>query len=1064
MYRYIVYLGILILLSLVSQAQENRIIIGKVINQKDGLPISGASIFIENVNEHTKSNQEGLFRLQGIQEEVILNVSHLGFGKKDIHLKLPLDSLLIIKLQEDFGLLNEVVVNTGYQSIPKERATGSFVQINDELLNRKVSTDLLSRLEDVTSGLIFNRGVGSGTGNPPITIRGQSTIGANSAPLIVVDNFPYEGDFNNINPNDVESITVLKDAAAASIWGARSGNGVIIITTKKGRYNERAKVTFNSNLTRGNKPNQFYQPTISTTDFIEIEKMLFDKGYYKAAESSTNKYPLTPVVEMLIEGGREGEIEALKQHDVRYDYDRYLNRKAINQQYALNISGGSEHQQFYFSAGYDDNKDNLIGNGFNRLSLNAKNTFSFLNKKLELSSDIYYSESNRASNGMSSINVTTAYGSSMGLYPYARLADDRGNPLSITKQYRLSFLEQAEQEGLLNWDYVPLNEIRIGDDNTKITDYRFNTELKYQVIPELSGSVLYQYARSFTNNRNLQSENSYFTRNEINRLTIVKPEGSLERPIPIGGILDYTSGTMNTHNLRAQLNLNKAWRGEHRIDAVAGAEIRDQLMHTSKHRIYGYDDENAIIGLVDYIGTYTSYINPAQTYHRISNQDSEQELSDRFLSYYANVAYSHLSRYTLSASGRLDQSNLFGVNTNQKGIPLYSIGASWNISDESFYRFSLVPYLKFRATYGYNGNIDKRTSAYVTAWYVSSDQYTGLPYAQIQNPPNPELRWERVKVVNLGLDFSSKNDIFSGSIEYYRKNGIDLIGMTPYAPSSGITNFTGNYANTEGRGLDIVLNSRILNGNFKWLNSILFSYNREVVSNYKQEGSVSSYRDDSQISPMEGRPLYSIYSYQWAGLDPLDGNPRGYLADEVSSDYFSILNATTPEGLIFHGSSRPTEFGAVRNTFSFRNLSVSFNISYRLGYYFRRNSINYSTLWLGQGGHGDYQLRWQKPGDEKYTQVPSMPDKQDNNRNILYHFSEALVEKGDHIRFQDISVSYDLLGSEIPRSPFNKIQLYLYANNIGVLWKATKKDLDPDYTKAFSPPVRTVSAGIKIDF
>lgn len=1064
MYRYIVYLGILILLSLVSKAQENKIIAGKVINQKDGSPISGASIFIEDVNERTESNQEGLFRLRVIQEEIILNVTHLGFVRKDIHLKFPLDSLLIIKLQEDSGLLNEVVVNTGYQSIPKERATGSFVQINNELLNRKVSADLLSRLEDITSGLIFNRGVGSGTSNPPITIRGQSTIRANSAPLIVVDNFPYEGDFKNINPNDVESITVLKDAAAASIWGARSGNGVIVITTKKGRYNEKAKVAFNSNLTLGNKPNQFYQSTISTADFIEIEKMLFGQGYYKAAENSTNKYPLTPVVEMLIQGGMENEIEALKNIDIRNDYDQYLNRKSFNQQYNLNITGGGENQLFYFSAGYDDNKDNLIGNNFSRFSFNAKNTFLFLDKRLELSSDLYYSENKQSNNGFSSITITTPYGSSMPLYPYAKLIEKEGEHLAITYQYRQSLLDKAKLDGLLNWDYVPLDELNLSDNINNLMDYRINTSVRYKLSQGLNARVLYQYARSFNNTRNLQSIDSYYARNEINRLTAVNADGSLKRPIPLGGILDHGNGVMNTHNVRAQLGFNKNWHDRHQLDAVGGAEVRDQLNHISKYRLYGYDDENAITGLVDYIGTYTSYINPAQTYHRILNQDSEQELSDRFLSYYANVAYSHLNRYTLSASGRLDQSNLFGVNTNQKGIPLYSIGASWNISDESFYRFSLVPYLKFRATYGYNGNIDKRTSAYVTAWYASNDQYTGLPYAQIQNPPNPELRWERVKVVNLGLDFSSKSDIFSASIEYYRKNGIDLIGMTPYAPSSGITNFTGNYANTEGRGLDIVLNTRILNGNFKWLNSILFSSNREIVSNYKQEGSVSSYLDDSQVSPMEGRPLYSIYSYPWAGLDPLNGNPRGYLADEVSSDYFSILNATTSEDLIFHGSSRPTEFGAVRNTFSFRNLSFSFNISYRLGYYFRRNSINYSTLWLGQGGHGDYQLRWQKSGDEKYTQVPSMPDKQDNNRNILYHFSEALVEKGDHIRFQDVSFSYDLLSSKIPRMPFAKIQVYLYANNIGVLWKATKNDLDPDYAKSLSPPVRTVSAGFKIDF
>ena len=339
--------------------------------------------------------------------------------------------------------------------------------------------------------------------------------------------------------------------------------------------------------------------------------------------------------------------------------------------------------------------------------------------------------------------------------------------------------------------------------------------------------------------------------------------------------------------------------GIHRVDVLAGAELRDQLTHTSKHRLYGYDDENATSGMVDYIKTHTSYINPGQTSIRISNQDSERELVDRFLSYYTNASYSYSNRYTLSASARFDQSNLFGVKTNQKGVPLYSVGASWNLSDEAFYNLGVLPYVKLRATYGYNGNIDKRTSAYVTARYRSKDANSGLPFAEVQNPPNPELRWERIKVINFGVDFSSRRNVFTGSIEYYRKKGLDLIGTTPYAPSSGITEFTGNYANTKGSGWDIVLNSRILNKKLSWVNSLLFSSSKEIVSNYMQLGSISSYRDDVQVSPMEGRPLYSLYSYAWAGLDPQNGDPQGYLDGEVSSNYSSILNNTKPEDLNF---------------------------------------------------------------------------------------------------------------------------------------------------------------------
>lgn len=1062
MYKNFFFICFMVFFSYAAYPQEKWTVQGNIINDIDASPIVGANINIQNSKISTLSDENGLFKFHTNHNEIVLIITYLGYLKREIVVELPLGKPLIIALEQSDGLLQEVFVNTGYQSIPKERATGSFVQIDNKLLNRRVSTDILSRLEDVTPGLIFTRGIGSN--DPPITIRGQSTIHANNAPLVVVDNFPYEGDLNTINPNDVESITVLKDAAAASIWGARSGNGVIVITTKKGKYNAGTKVNVNSHVTLGSKPDQFYQPRMSTADFIDIEKMLFDKGYYKAAETSPNKNALTPVVEMLIEGGREGDIEVLKSNDVRNDYEQYLNRTSLNQQYNLNIRGGGENQLFYFSAGYDNNKNNLVGNGFERLSLNAKNTFSFLNKRLEFRSELYYSENNREANGFSSISTRDAYGTGMSLYPYATLVDQDGNHLPITYQYRLSFLEEGKQKGLLDWNYVPLDELRLADNTTKITDYRINTSINYKIVKGLDASVLYQYARAINNNRNLQSVESYYARNEINRLTVVKDDGSLERPIPLGGVLDYGNGTMNTHNLRSQLKFNKEWLGMHRIDALGGFEVRDQLNHISKYRLYGYDDEHALKGLVDYVGTYTSYINPASTNNRILNQDSEKVLIDRFLSYYSNMAYSFQNRYTLSASARLDQSNLFGVNTNQKGVPLFSIGASWNLSDESFYRIPSISYLKLRATYGYNGNLDKSTSAYVTASYSARDPNSGLPYATIQNPPNPELRWERVQVTNLGLDFATKTNRISGSIEFYSKKGIDLIGTTPFAPSSGITSFRGNYADTKGSGWDILLNSQILNRKLKWHTNLYFSTSKEIVSNYKQVGSVSAYRDDMQITPMEGKPLYGIYNYAWAGLDPQNGEPLGYLNGEVSSDHSAILNGTTQEDLIFVGSSRPTKFGAFRNEFTYNKFSLSFNISYRLGYYFRKTPINYNTILMGQGGHGDYSKRWQKPGDEQNTQIPSMPNSQNNNRNTFYYFSEVNTEKGDHIRLQDISFSYDLTRKSTPKLPFSEIQLYLYANNIGVLWKETDSELDPDYAKSFSPPVRTLSAGLKVSF
>ncbi len=1035
---------------------------GLVEDAINGKAIDQASIWLRGTRQGTRTDANGFFRLVINNQERMLVISHLGYLDQVIEIGDGMQDTLRVKLEPAISELAAVEINTGYQLLPKERATGSFVQLDNSLLNRRVSTDILSRIEDVTPGLIFDRGP-IASGNPPITIRGQSTINAKTEPLIVIDNFPYEGDFNTINPNDVESITILKDAAAASIWGARAGNGVIVITTKRGGFNRKTNVSFNTNITVAAKPDQFYQPKISTADYIEVEKLLFARGYYTDAEQSLNNYALTPVVEMLIAGGKEAEIEQLKWQDVRNDYDRFLNRNAFNRQYAINLNGGSENQRFYFSAGYDRNLETLVGNAYRRVSLNAKNTYLFFDKRLELTSDIYFSESGRETNGFSSVNMTSAYGSQIDLYPYARLSDGQGNHLAVVKDYRMSFVDNALRDGLLDWQYRPLDELSFADNSSRITDYRINSNLNYKFSKAISLSAFYQYAKTATDQRNLQPQEAYAVRNLINRYSIVRTAG-VERPIPLGGILDQTASQQKTHSLRLQLNAAHKWNDEHEINGLAGVEMRDQGTVVGVHRLYGYNDEYATSAAVDYTGSYTSYVNPGQTNLRIPNVDSQRELTDRFLSYYSNLSYTLRNKYTLSASGRLDQSNLFGVETNNKGVPLYSVGLSWLLSDEDFYWFKSVPYLKLRATFGYNGNIDKSMSAFVTARYSSNDPNTRLPYATILNPPNPDLRWERVRVVNLGLDFGTANNRLNGSIEYFKKDGMDLIGVRPYAPSSGIVSFTGNYADTKGDGLDLVINAQILDRKLKWDNNLLFSAIGEKVTNYKQSFSVASYLDDYIIAPMEGRPLSAIYAYQWAGLDASTGDPLGVLNGEPSQDYSAILAAATPQNLVYLGAGRPRLFGAFRNTFSYGAWSISVNISYRFKYYFRRASIDYNALLLGYGGHGDYENRWRQAGDEQFTQVPSMPDEPIQSRNTFYTNSAILVDKADHIRLQDINLSYRLTKATMPRLPVSSAQLYVYANNIGILWKATNTKLDPDYARVASPPMRTIALGVKIDF
>ncbi|MCF8451731.1 MAG: SusC/RagA family TonB-linked outer membrane protein [Pedobacter sp.] len=1051
------YLVIILLLALAYPATAQNKISGIVISAADSTALPGASIRIKGSMISTMADQNGEFSIGLDRDEAILLVSFMGYHTMELPVKRGSTALLKIALEENRAQLQEVVVSTGYQNLPKERATGSFVQVDNNLLNRRVSTGIMDRIEDVVPGLVFRRGPYS-NGGLDINIRGRSTLFANEQPLIVLDNFPYEGDLESINPNDVESITVLRDAAAASIWGDKASNGVIVITSKKGRLRRAPEIAFNSNVTISSKPDLFYEPKMSASDFIDMEQYLFGKGFYSSTERSANrKTPLSPVVELLI-AQRDGKISStetaaqlavLKGNDTRRELDQYLNRNRMNSQYALSMKGGAENQHYYISAGYDHNLAEQRGNSFSRISLNGNSTWSLLQRKLEFTSMINFSQA-----------ISALFQPAIESYPYLRFQDEQGNPMAVINNVRQSLITEAGQKGLLDWAYRPLDELALADHKRINKNYRFNSSLKYRLAPGLHVSALYQYAGGNMEDRNLRNQDSFYTRDLINSLSKIETDGSVSRPVPLGGIMDIGNASFNSNSLRMQLNLDRSWK-EHQLTAIAGSEIRDRHTTGSDYRLYGYDAEHASSIPVDYISAFPLYYRSGST-NKISNMDQLENLTDRYLSYYSNAAYTYRDKYTFSASGRLDQSNLFGAETNQRGVPLYSVGLAWNTYKEDFYASGLLPYLRIRASYGYNGNIDKSLSALTTAVYNNgAGTVTRQPFARVDNPPNPELRWERVRIINLGFDFNSRNNILGGSLEFFSKRGIDLIGSRPFAPSTGISTFKGNVAQTSGKGFDLNLNSRNIDRNFKWFTNFLFTYAADKVRSYDIAPNPTLLAQ-GYILPLSGKPLNSIFSYAWAGLNPVNGDPLGYLDGQASNDYVRMRAAATLENIIYHGPALPPIYGALRNNFSFKAFSVSAGISYRFGYYVRNSSVNYSSVLRGLGGHADYALRWQNPGDESFTQVPSVPVAANANRDNFYLYSSALVKKGDHIRLQDINLSYDLRIGRTGKMPFRSMQLYLYANNLGILWKAEKGNIDPEYPLML--PLKTVAAGLKMGF
>lgn len=1029
---------------------------GKIVDSL-GNPLSGASIRALNAEGkrttlQTLTDSHGEFTLRNVPDDASLEISYIGYVSRTVRAAANVGNVVLKAVPSE---LAEVAVQgyTGYQVIDKNHP-GSFDVVGSELFNRRVSSDILSRIENLTPGVLFDKTASAADG---LLIRGRNSIFSNVAPLIVIDNFPYDGNLDNINPNDVASVTILKDAAAAAQWGARAGNGVIVITTKRG-LTTTPSVSINTNLTHQAKPDLWSLPIISSADAIELEKWLFGNGYYNAAINNQFTKPhITPVQEILVkqrngilsESQANDLIEQLKEKDVRDDLSRYFYQNTLAQQHALNVSGNTPSITYYLSAGWDKRPSNLVGNGGNnRISLRTQNTFK-VTSAFSINAGLNYTQYNNTSGNNPGISINTG---SKGLYPYADLVDKDGNALVLERDFRNTYTDTAGVGKILDWKYRPYAELDATESRASRRDLIMNTGLTYQ-LGDLNIEGLYQFHNTLGVSGNLQKVENYSTRNLINRF--YQPNAANQFPVPIGGIYDYGTSEIISHQGRLQLSYKKDWANVHKLTAFAGWEIKDLTTKGNTNRLYGYDRKGSVVnGNMDYVTQFSLYprlYTTSRVFERIPNGGPRiYEQLDRFWSYYGNASYQFKNKYSASGSVRYDAANLFGVKTNQQGVPLWSIGLGWTVNNEEFYNLSWLPQLKIRSSYGYNGNFSRLTTAFTTANYFTN--HLGLKQGEILNPPNENLRWEQVRMANFGLDFGFKNDRVTGSLEFYYKSIKDLMGQGPIDPTTGLSDggqpafYYGNLAHMDGRGVDLIVNTLNIRGAFNWRTNFLFSYAQTHVVKYlmPRPTSASTYANGGSF-PLEGKPLNTIHSYRWGGLDPETGDPQGYLNGVLSKDYNSIQNQTSFEELIYHGPMAPPYFGSLRNTLQWRDVSLSFLLSYKSGYYFRRRSLSYSNLFATWTGHEEYARRWQNPGDELATDVPSLvyinhPDF--SARQAFYTTSSsANVERGDHIRLEDINLSYSINKRQWKSLPFEALSIYSYLSNLQLLlWQAGKVD------------------------
>lgn len=1055
------------IISINISAQSTKKITCQLLSAENGMPVEGATIISTKGSPISIfSDTNGLFELQ-LVSGTVLSISHASFQT----MKVLTDSLKnapnILYMQPNNKVLENVVINTGYEEIALHKATGSYVQIDNTLFNRSASTSVLDRLDGITSSLYFDKRKDV---DAPMQIRGISTLGyASTKPLIILDNFPYEGDIENINPNDVENVTILRDAAATSIWGARAGNGIIVINTKKGLKNKPLRISVNMNTIVQPRPDLFSVDRISTSDYIDVEKFLFEKGFYDSKLNNSKDYsPLTPVIYLLADqrAGKISEKEAtdqinsLRNKDVRNDFLKYIYQPSVTKTVGVSLSGGDRQSSYYFSANGDESSASLKGNKNTRVNIVSKVSFQPL-KKLQLEGGVSYVRRqatliNRLGYG----NLVAK--SNTDLYPYAQLADESGNPTVIEKDYKIFFLDTLGGGSLLDWKYKPLEELNYENNVTTSNSIIINTGVHYKLTPFLNLEARYQFQQDQSNNNDVYDVKSYNARSWINQFTTITSKG-VEYGVPLGGITYNRNSQTITQNIRGQINFNKNFNHDLNMTMVAGGEVRSSDFSSQEFQLYGVD-KNLNWTNINPINVTPSLYNIFGSGY-IPSGISVKETSLRFISAYSSASFSFKKLYILSSSIRYDASNLFGVKTNQKGVPLWSVGLATNISDQKNYFLKWLPYLKFRSTIGFSGNLSPVSSALTTITHrsASSQAITQLPFAAIANYTNPDLRWEKVRVINFGLDFQLSKNKLGGSLDYYLKRSTDLLGPEILNPTRGIPTLYTNSGQLNGSGFDLAIYSKNISTQILgWNTNLNFSFNNSIVKKYLGTNFTNGLTNDGlRFLRIEGYNPFSIVSYPWAGLSS-EGDPQGFINRNISMNYDS-LKSLALEDQIISGSAIPHFFGSLRNDFQYKSIQLSFNLLFKFDYYLRKPALYYNDLFKSGKSISEFQDRWQQSGDENKTSVPAMIYPVNSSRDQFYQYSDINVLRGDHVRINDIRLSYR----------FNKIastikiisgEIFVIASNLNVLlWKANNAGIDPEFPSGLKS-MRTYTLGLKIDF
>ncbi|PWG81425.1 SusC/RagA family TonB-linked outer membrane protein [Pararcticibacter amylolyticus] len=1015
-----------------------------------GNSLPGASIRVKGTKTTTMSDHNGEFVISTPGSDGVLIVSFIGYKTAEVAIGGGKSPLTIV-LHELSSRLEEIsIVNTGYQTLSKERVTGSFSRVTASSLQQQRLSSLGSLLEGRIAG--YNNNL----------VRGVSTMRSKKDPLYVIDGFPVEetdgttgSSLNGIvglNLEDIESITVLKDAAAASIYGARAANGVVVIVTKKARKNK-TDISVSSTFTMN--PYRIYTDRLtSSSDIVELEEeweannpnlkktgaaayatSLLDNAVYtsQGITSILRRY-----TGQISDDQLQNTLAALASGGYNYyrDVEKYAKRNPFYQQYNISAASGSERNSFIASVSYRDNKNEDRNDASRSIGINLKNSMN-LNKWLSVDINTYTSYSREKDQTFNPLSPGYSY------MPYDRLVNPDGSYFVSTAASRLSknTLNILQQNNMYNMDITTLDEIGQNIGSKQGFNNRSSINFNVKATNWISYNAMFQYDYRNSNNNTLYDKSSYYVRNRVNTFATKAANGNLTYNLPYGNIFRSANEQFNAYNFRQQLNIDKSF-DKHNITAIAGTEIRESKMEGKNNTFFNYDPKIRSFSLVD-MKTLAAPSGTLLGYASMTGADfgSLPEKTTRFVSIYGNAAYSYANKYMVTGSLRWDRSNLWGTSSKYQSTPIWSTGLGWNIDKEEFFNVQWIDQLKVRTSYGIGGNINTEFAPYLTAYYSSNNTVGGVQ-GTVGNRPNPLLSWEKTTTTNIGVDYSILHGRISGSADYYLKKGSDILANTMGVPTEGFgySTYAMNNGKMENQGIELTLSADVVrSGDWSWNTTILYAHNKNKVTYVNVEAPVYYLQlDYPSAYPRIGNPYNAIYGYKWAGLNN-KGLPQVYNEKNEAV----VNNPTELASIVYAGTTVPINTASFNSLLKYKSFQFSFLFTYEGGHKMRNTDLpmlpaNYNSALNGYVTqilpvNRDIVNRWRNPGDELKTNVPAVifgeSPEYNYNSAIVYSYADINVLDASNLRLRNISLAYNLPSGLVKQARLQNVRLQFNVEN-----------------------------------